>query len=520
MKVLYYNWVDYLDDENRGGGVSLYQRNILSALEGQDEIEANFLSSGVSHDLINTRPRWENTRHGPTHNQDRRFEIVNSGVVSPAHFSFGNPRQVEHKPTRDCFFDFIEKTGPYDVIHFNNLEGLPASVLELKLRWPNCLVVVSLHNYYPFCSQVNFWYKEQENCTDFDGGRKCHDCLPVPKDERFLRVAHAVAYRLKCLGIRPGSQSFDTAFHLVLGAGRRLERGYRKLRQLFSKGRKRKVAAINSLRSQGAKFAARRDGMIKLINANCDQVLCVSNSVARLATHFGLDPDLLHVSYIGTGHAERFDSTVPRASLTRPDGTVNLAFLGYMRRDKGFFFLLEALESLPEELAGRVRLLVAARSVGEPAMERLRQLGRRLGGLQFYDGYDQADLDALLGDVDLGVVPSLWNDNLPQVAVEMHARHIPLLVSDMGGARELAGFDELVFRAGDHASFQTCLEAVLANEINLEAYWAGARHPVSMQEHLEALKTLYNVLPRAETPRAQSRRRPSISTRITASEAT
>ena len=44
MKVLYYNWVDYLDDENRGGGVSQYQRNILKELDGQDGIEAIFLS--------------------------------------------------------------------------------------------------------------------------------------------------------------------------------------------------------------------------------------------------------------------------------------------------------------------------------------------------------------------------------------------------------------------------------------------------------------------------------------------
>lgn len=492
MKVLYYNWVDYLDDEKRGGGVSLYQRNILSALDKQDEVEATFLSSGVSHDLVSKRPRWERTRHGPEHDRHRRFEIVNSGVLSPAHFSFGNPRQVAHEPTRQCFFDFIEKTGPYDVVHFNNLEGLPASVLELKTRWPSCRVVLSMHNYYPFCPQVNFWYREQENCTDFDGGRKCQDCLLAPKDERFLRLAHAVAYRLKCLDIRPGSKTFDTVFRYVLGVGRRLERVYRKVRGMFRRSGPRRDAGRSQPPTPGAKFAARRKTMIDLINANCDQVLCVSDSVAQLVERYGLDPDLLHTAYIGTGHSDRFDTTVPRGSLTRQDGTVNLAFLGYMRRDKGFFFLLEALESLPDEMTSRLNLLIAAHSVGEPVMERLRQLGRRLGKLEFHDGYDQSELDMLLKDVDLGVVPSLWNDNLPQVAVEIHARHIPLLVSDMGGARELAGFDDLVFHAGDHASFRSRLEAVLTGSIDLEAYWAGARRPVSMQEHIEVLRDSYS----------------------------
>ena len=497
MKILYYNWVDYLDDENRGGGVSLYQRNILAALDGQDEIDATFLSSGVSHDMFKIRPRWERTRHGPSRDRERRYEIVNSGVVSPAHFSFGNPRQLDHELTRQCFDDFVEKTGPYDVIHFNNLEGLPASVLEIKSRWSKCRVIVSLHNYYPFCSQVNFWYKEHENCRDYDGGRKCHDCLPSPKDGRFLRMAHAVAYRLKCLGIRPGSKSFNTIFRFVVGVGRRLEWGVRKLRRLVFKDRVGRVAADGSQHSQAAMFAERRKTMVDLINANCDRVLFVSESVAQLVAHYGLDPDLLHTAHIGTGHAERYDATTPRKSLTRSDGKVNLAFIGYMRRDKGFFFLLEALESLPEELAGRINLLVAARSVGEAAMERLRQLGQSLNELRFFDGYDQSDLDALLADVDLGVVPSLWNDNLPQVAIEIHARHIPLLVSDMGGARELAGFDDLVFRAGDHADFRARLETVLADKIDLDAYWAGAMRPVTMPEHIEVLKACYSAEPRA-----------------------
>ena len=39
MKILYYNWVDYLDAERRGGGVSVYQKNLIAALEGDPEVE-------------------------------------------------------------------------------------------------------------------------------------------------------------------------------------------------------------------------------------------------------------------------------------------------------------------------------------------------------------------------------------------------------------------------------------------------------------------------------------------------
>jgi glycosyltransferase involved in cell wall biosynthesis len=491
MKVLYYNWVDYLDDENRGGGVSQYQRNILREFDRQDGIEATFLSAGISYDLLSRGPRWEQMRHGPAQDRARRFEIVNSGVLSPAHHSFGSAAQVDHPATQQCFYDFIDATGPYDVVHFNNLEGLPATALELKSRWPQMRVVLSLHNYYPFCPQVNLWHQERETCTDFDQGRKCVTCLPHTHDARQLRLANALAYRLKRAGIRPGSHLFEALFRPMIRVGRRMAmllafvlRGGR--------GRLPRTGRLTELpRPDGAPFAARRARMVDLINRQCDRVLCVSDFVARVAERHGVRRDILQTSYIGTAEAACFDQTQPRPTLVQPDGTITLGYLGYMRRDKGFFFLLEALETLPEPLAKRIRLVVAARSIGGAVMNRLTDLGSRLGGLQYADGYTHDGLDELLSGVDLGVIPVLWNDNLPQVAIEMHARHIPLLTSDLGGAQELANCPDMVFRAGDIAGFHARLRAILAGEIDITAYWAGARRPVSMPDHLNELRGVY-----------------------------
>jgi len=196
VRILFYNWVDYLDDEGRGGGVSLYQRNLLAALDAQPGVAAVFLSAGISYDLFPGPPRWERVRHGPDRDRARRYEIVNSGVLSPGQMAFGNPAQIDHPATLAVFLDFVARTGPYDVVHFNNLEGLPARVLELKARWPQTRVIVTLHNYYPFCPQVNLWHRESESCTDFEAGRKCGGCLPPMPGEGLVRLAHALAFRL------------------------------------------------------------------------------------------------------------------------------------------------------------------------------------------------------------------------------------------------------------------------------------------------------------------------------------
>ena len=124
-------------------------------------------------------------------------------------------------------------------------------------------------------------------------------------------------------------------------------------------------------------------------------------------------------------------------------------------------------------------------------MARMRATKARLGALVWHDGYSHDGLDDLLAGVDVGVVPVLWHDNLPQVAVEMHARHIPLLCSDMGGARELGRAPCMVFAAGDTGDFAARIAALLRGEVDMDAYWAGARAPRRMAEHMAELAGLY-----------------------------
>ena len=102
------------------------------------------------------------------------------------------------------------------------------------------------------------------------------------------------------------------------------------------------------------------------------------------------------------------------------------------------------------------------------------------------------DLD--LAQVDVGIIPVLWEDNLPQVAIEMHCRHIPLITSDLGGARELGNTPEMVFRAGDVDSLHDVLFDVVAGNVDLGEYWRNARRPISMEEHAEELLDLYRKL--------------------------
>lgn len=492
LRVLYVNWVDYLDAERRGGGVTLYQRNLMEAFEGgSSDIDTVFLASGTSYDLPIKAPRWEQVRHGPDTDRGRRFEIINSGVLAPSHFSFGQVEQVREPATREVFFDFLDQNGPFDVVHFNNLEGLPAEVLSLKDRFPKTRVILALHNYYPFCPQVNLWREERVHCSDFEKGQGCISCLERRPPSKAIRAAAGLAYRLKSVGLEPGQRGYDWTLRGALGLARRV----------LKRGRKGKVvesptpAKTSEDAAADAKlFVQRRSDMVDLINTHCDKVLCVSDAVRQLALAYGTDPELAKTCYIGTAQADQWQETQPNLDLSadvqsRP---LRVVFLGYMRRDKGFFFMLDALEAAPDAVLRRVHLIVAARGVTSEIEGRLRALRSRMAGLEWQDGYQHDELGALLSDVDVGIVPVLWEDCLPQVAIELHSRHIPLICSNIGGAKELANAPDMVFPSGDGAACAALLAKILDGKVDFEAYWRGAMTPITMDQHLEALKGHYH----------------------------
>jgi len=473
LRVLHYNWTDPDDPARRGGGVRGYMQGLTRALAALPGCEVTTLASGLAHDLRGRPARWRQLR--PTH-----YEIVNARPLAPSQADFVSPAQLSHTPTEAAFRDVLTRTGPYDIVHFHTLEGLPAQALAIAAE--SARVVLSLHNYHVLCPQVNLWWREQAHCTDNDGGARCATCLPLIPNPAAVRRAYQVETLLARFGVGPGHWPHDRLLRPAL------QRGWRAAKWLAGRSRTQNATPTTP---PPPPLRGRRAQMVALINAHCAQVLAVSNRTADIARAHGIRR--VATQYIGTTHAPVWARSQPRPwparfTAARP---LRLTYLGYMRRDKGFAFLLDALAGLPREVAQRVHLQVAARRGPPEMMAGINALRARLAGLDWQDGYTHARLDAVLRDTDLGVVPVLWEDNLPQTALEMHARRIPLLTSDRGGASELGGSAVLTFRAGDAADFARSLGAVLAGDVCLARYWAQARAPQDMAQHARQLCEIY-----------------------------
>jgi glycosyltransferase involved in cell wall biosynthesis len=500
LKILYYNWVDFEDEQQRGGGVSIYQRNLVdAATQCGDEIW--FLSSGVCYSTFSRRQFLREVK--AKKEGVRKFEMVNSTILSPGQEAFG--QDVATSPEMDPLFaDFLREHGPFDVVHFNNLEGIPVSFLRLaREHYPQAKIIYSVHNYFAFCPQVNLWFQERAACRDFRDGRKCVNCLIQPLHPRGAKRLYRLENLLRKLGIPPFSlvdRFINWFIFSVLRGGYHLARAvYRgeglatNIPHLSCVSRRPTQATSILDPAEATRFTERRRLFVTSLNTYADHVLAVSRRVAELTVGFGIDSAKVQTLYIGTRFAEQklpMDYAQKR-NQTKQIDVLRIVYLGYMRLDKGFYFYLKALKSMPAALARRIALTFAAKVTDPHAYATIKRMAHRFASVTFYDGYTHAQLPDILSAIDLAVVPVLWEDNLPQVAIECVASGVPILTSNRGGAQELLGCRDLVFQAGSRADFYAKLQGILDNPNILAVALAGRSRLYTPREHYDLLREHY-----------------------------
>lgn len=140
---------------------------------------------------------------------------------------------------------------------------------------------------------------------------------------------------------------------------------------------------------------------------------------------------------------------VPRqypAPLERP---LRVGFIGTLVAHKGAHVLLQAVRGLP---TGQVELALYGSPAEHPdyAAE-LARVAQGANPVRFLGTFPNAQIGAVLADMDVLVVPSLWQENTPLVIHSALAAGCPVVGSDVAGIAELVreGHNGLLFKPGD-----------------------------------------------------------------------
>ncbi len=147
----------------------------------------------------------------------------------------------------------------------------------------------------------------------------------------------------------------------------------------------------------------------------------------RVASRIGQD-----VAYIPGGvDLERFQSR----KKPGPGEELRLLCVARLAPQKGIEVLLKALSSLREAERSRIRLTLVGDGPLRPHLEALAE--RDLPGRVEFLGWQPRDqLPSIYASADVLVLPSL-EEGMPTVVLEAMASRLPIIMTDVGGAREL-----------------------------------------------------------------------------------
>lgn len=463
-KILIYNWIQFDNPEKIGGGVNIYCFNLIEAiLHERPDIQVFFLSSGWAYDLSTTNCFIRRTDN-VFGDRCQTFEIVNSPVPSAQNLVLNNPQiALENHVIKNIFSDFLNFYGPFQAVHFNNIEGISLDVLDLKKNQPDTQFIYSIHNYIPFCITGSYYQRHRKcNCNPRHVAKDCFQCTEVGRRHNISNELLARAERVTPVAKRMQGKDW--------------------LRIL-------KFDTLDQAGDQNVltEFSERA---IAALNRSMDHILAVSKRVENIALNNGIEPQKLKVSYIGTRIAENQVqcSVAPRMPYFK------IAYLGsdFFYEEKGYAFLMKTLTSLREEDAARINLMLTTTN-GNP--KKIKKKLNKFHSVKVVKGYTHADLKHLLRDVHLGVIPVLWEDNLPQIAIEMVAMGVPVLSSSFGGASELCDSELFCFQGGDMDDFTKHILAFVNDPSLLNEYWNHHPGLTTMATHWKQLEPLFQIPP-------------------------
>jgi glycosyltransferase involved in cell wall biosynthesis len=183
---------------------------------------------------------------------------------------------------------------------------------------------------------------------------------------------------------------------------------------------------------------------------------CVAANVAPTAW-LGELVQLPRTTAIAHG-LERSSGGVMRSGSTTASPLI--AFQGRLVTTKGIEVLFEAARILSEQ-PRRFELVVIGDGSERRELERIASEPMLAGRVRFTGSLGGGEVEAILGEASVVVVPSLGGEVFGLVVAENMARGLPVIASDLGAFVEVMGGAGLTFRTGDARDLAAALGKIL-----------------------------------------------------------
>jgi glycosyltransferase involved in cell wall biosynthesis len=386
----------------------------------------------------------ENIQNGPDDGVACEKDVLNGVAIRRLSFDLSkvpgeDRREYDNRWIRD-YFDQAMRADPPDLFHLISGYLITAGPLQVAqiLHIPT---VVSLTDFWFLCPRINLLRSNGELSTVPTQAYRCVRCIQEEKRR----------YRW------PG--------RLVPG-----------LSNSFWKLHTSKIKAME----QRSAF------LMQSLNS-ASRLISPSEFLRSMYIRAGLDPLKIEFSRQG------YDYSLHQAPLRKEHSSqhLTLAYIGQISQHKGIHLILEAFALLRSK---RISLKIYGKLDSEQRYSNsLLKQAASDSRIEFCGTFQPADLHELFRSIDVLVVPSLWYENSPNVILEAFAHRTPVLVTDLGGMKELVddGLNGLLFKVGDPRDLALKIASVVELPEQLQKLREGIELPRSLDEEMDVLEGIY-----------------------------
>lgn len=166
------------------------------------------------------------------------------------------------------------------------------------------------------------------------------------------------------------------------------------------------------------------------------------------------------------------------------DSKINFGFMGRVIPTKGIKVLVDTFKKLPNE-----KLSIYG-SIG------VQKRFLETNNIIFKGSYDNNNINEVLNDIDVLIVPSTWYENAPLVIQEAFLAGIPVITSDIGGMAELVKdkVNGFTFKVGSSEELMTLIKKISTNPEILNNLDSSRNSVVDIKDDVKEIIKIYKEL--------------------------
>jgi glycosyltransferase involved in cell wall biosynthesis len=429
----------------QSAGTEVYARALSVALSRNHEVCVFYRCADYARSELDVRKRIENG-----------IAIISLNNTFRLYRSF---EDTYCNPEIDrAFSQILDETRP-DVVHVQHLLYLSAGIIE-QIKQRGIPVVYTLNDYWLMCPQGQLF---KENCRVCDGDLQA-DCR-------------------SCIFYQLGIRKHVSAIYSFCRS-RLPERVFLGIKDAYL------MAAKKTFLSQEKTnpLLANRRAYMKNVCSLIDLFVAPSRHIAAVFVKYGIPQQkILYMPY-GFNIAKVSSATKSNSEALR------FGFIGNFMPSKGLQVLIESFKGISPDKANLkiYGMAYSYKSVLGGYVRRIKSMARQ-GNIEFMGPFDNSRIWDVFENIDVLVVPSLWQENSPLVIQEAFLAKTPVIASRIGGIPELItdGVNGFLFEAGNGVDLRRMITNIIEDPGLLQQARQGIQKVKSIDQNAAEFETLY-----------------------------